>query len=42
MRRGPLAALIDLFLAYVATLRGILLAMGGKTFTTWAPAKSRD
>ncbi|MBO9581295.1 MAG: glycosyltransferase [Sphingobium sp.] len=42
MRRGPLAALIDLLLAYVATLRGVLLAMGGKTFTTWAPAKSRD
>ncbi len=42
MRRGPLAALVDLLLAYVATLRGILLAMRGKTFTTWAPAKSRD
>jgi cellulose synthase/poly-beta-1,6-N-acetylglucosamine synthase-like glycosyltransferase len=42
MRRGPLAALIDLLLAYVATLRGVMLAMRGKTFTTWAPAKSRD
>lgn len=42
MRRGPLAALVDLLLAYVATLRGVLLAMRGKTFTTWAPAKSRD
>jgi cellulose synthase/poly-beta-1,6-N-acetylglucosamine synthase-like glycosyltransferase len=42
MRRGPLAALIDLLLAYVATLRGVLLAMRGRTFTTWAPAKSRD
>jgi cellulose synthase/poly-beta-1,6-N-acetylglucosamine synthase-like glycosyltransferase len=42
MRRGPLAALVDLLLAYVATLRGVLLAMQGKTFTTWAPAKSRD
>jgi cellulose synthase/poly-beta-1,6-N-acetylglucosamine synthase-like glycosyltransferase len=42
MRRGPLAVLVDLLLAYVATLRGVLLAMQGKTFTTWAPAKSRD
>ena len=42
MRRGPLAALVDLVLAYVATLRGIMLAMQGKTVTTWAPAKSRD
>ncbi len=42
MRRGPLAALVDLVLAYVATLRGVMLAMGGKTFATWSPAKSRD
>jgi cellulose synthase/poly-beta-1,6-N-acetylglucosamine synthase-like glycosyltransferase len=42
MRRGPLAALVDLLLAYVATLRGVMLAMRGKTFITWAPAKSRD
>ncbi len=42
MRRGPLAALVDLLLAYVATLRGILLAMRGRTFATWTPAKSRD
>jgi len=42
MRRGPLAALVDLLLAYVATLRGVMLAMRGRTFTTWAPAKSRD
>jgi len=42
MRRGPLAALIDLLLAYVATLRGVILAMRGKTFTIWAPAKSRS
>ena len=42
MRSGPLAALVDLLLAYVATLRGVMLAMRGKTFTTWAPAKSRD
>jgi cellulose synthase/poly-beta-1,6-N-acetylglucosamine synthase-like glycosyltransferase len=42
MRKGPVAALMDLMLAYIATLRGILLSMGGKTFTTWAPAKSRE
>jgi cellulose synthase/poly-beta-1,6-N-acetylglucosamine synthase-like glycosyltransferase len=41
-RRGPVAALMDLVLAYVATLRGIALAMRGRTFITWAPAKSRD
>jgi cellulose synthase/poly-beta-1,6-N-acetylglucosamine synthase-like glycosyltransferase len=42
MRRGPLAALVDMLLAYVATLRGVVMAMRGRTFTTWAPAKSRD
>ncbi|BAK66757.1 putative glycosyltransferase [Sphingobium sp. SYK-6] len=42
MRRGPLAALMDLLLAYVATFRGIRMAMRGQTFTTWTPAKSRD
>jgi len=42
MRKGPIAALMDLVLAYVATLGGILLSMGGKTFTAWAPAKSRE
>jgi len=42
MRRGPLAALVDLLLAYVATLKGVLLAMRGHTFTLWSPAKSRD
>ncbi|HWJ69040.1 MAG TPA: glycosyltransferase [Sphingobium sp.] len=41
-RRGPLAAIIDLLLAYLATLKGILLAMRGRTFTVWTPAKSRD
>ena len=40
-RRGPLAAIIDMLLAYVATMKGVLLAMRGQTFTTWAPAKSR-
>lgn len=42
MRRGPLAALVDLLLAYVATLKGVSLAMRGRTFTLWQPAKSRD
>jgi cellulose synthase/poly-beta-1,6-N-acetylglucosamine synthase-like glycosyltransferase len=41
-RRGPLAAIIDMGLAYVATLRGIALAMRGQTFTVWTPAKSRE
>ncbi|MBT2185717.1 glycosyltransferase [Sphingobium nicotianae] len=41
-RRGPIAAIIDMGLAYVATLKGILLAMRGQTFTIWVPAKSRD
>jgi cellulose synthase/poly-beta-1,6-N-acetylglucosamine synthase-like glycosyltransferase len=41
MRRGPLAAIVDLLLAYVATLRGISLAMRGANFTTWQPAQSR-
>lgn len=40
-RRGPFAALMDILLAYFATLRGIALAMRGRDFTTWAPAKSR-
>ena len=42
MRRGPLAVIMDLLLAYLATLRGIMLAMRGRTFTVWTPAKSRD
>ncbi len=42
MRRGPLAAIMDLLLAYLATLKGVILAMRGRTFTLWSPAKSRD
>lgn len=42
MRRGPLAAIMDLLLAYLATLKGVMLAMRGQTFTVWTPAKSRD
>jgi len=41
-RRGPIASIMDLLLAYVATLKGVLRAMRGQTFTVWAPAKSRD
>jgi cellulose synthase/poly-beta-1,6-N-acetylglucosamine synthase-like glycosyltransferase len=41
-RKGPFAALIDILLAYLATLRGITLAMRGRDFTIWAPAKSRQ
>jgi cellulose synthase/poly-beta-1,6-N-acetylglucosamine synthase-like glycosyltransferase len=41
-RKGPFAALIDILLAYLATLRGITLAMRGRDFTVWAPAKSRQ
>lgn len=42
VRRGPLAAIIDLLLAYLATLKGVLMAMRGQTVTTWTPAASRD
>lgn len=41
MRRGPTAAIVDMFLAYVATAQGIWTAMRGANFTTWQPAKSR-
>jgi cellulose synthase/poly-beta-1,6-N-acetylglucosamine synthase-like glycosyltransferase len=41
-RKGPFAALMDILLAYFATLRGITLAMRGRDFTIWAPAKSRQ
>lgn len=40
-RKGPLAAIADIMLAYGATLRGIVLAARGKDFTLWTPAKSR-
>ncbi|MEJ7925211.1 glycosyltransferase family 2 protein [Sphingobium sp. AN641] len=41
MRRGPLASVVDILIAYAATLQGVVRAMGGGTFVTWAPAKSR-
>jgi cellulose synthase/poly-beta-1,6-N-acetylglucosamine synthase-like glycosyltransferase len=40
-RRGPLAALVDVLIAYAATLQGVAQAMSGRTFAVWAPAKSR-
>ncbi|PHP21093.1 histidine kinase [Sphingobium sp. IP1] len=40
-RGGPLAALVDILIAYAATLQGVLKAMSGRTVTIWNPAKSR-
>lgn len=38
---GPLAALVDILIAYAATLQGVFKAMSGRTVTVWNPAKSR-
>ncbi|AMK17681.1 MULTISPECIES: glycosyltransferase [Sphingobium] len=38
---GPLAAVVDILIAYAATLQGVLKAMRGRTVTVWNPAKSR-
>ncbi len=40
-RGGPLAALVDIMIAYAATLQGVLKAMSGRTVTIWNPAQSR-
>jgi cellulose synthase/poly-beta-1,6-N-acetylglucosamine synthase-like glycosyltransferase len=40
-RRGPLAALVDVLIAYAATLQGVAQGMSGRTFAVWQPAKSR-
>ena len=40
-RAGPFAALVDILIAYAATLQGVAQAMAGRTFTVWNPAKSR-
>ncbi|EQB17333.1 glycosyltransferase family 2 protein [Sphingobium lactosutens] len=40
-RRGPLAALVDMLIAYAATLQGVTKAMRGRTVTIWNPAQSR-
>ncbi len=40
-RSGPLAALVDVLIAYAATLQGVAKAMTGRTVTVWNPAQSR-
>lgn len=40
-RRGLAAAVLEIILAYLATLQGIFSAMRGATFSTWTPAQSR-
>lgn len=40
-RSGPFAALVDIMIAYAATLQGVAKAMSGRTVTIWNPAKSR-
>lgn len=40
-KRGPFAALVDVLIAYAATLQGVAKAMTGRTVTIWNPAKSR-
>jgi cellulose synthase/poly-beta-1,6-N-acetylglucosamine synthase-like glycosyltransferase len=41
-RRGPAASLMDILLAYIATLIGFKRAIQGAAPTIWTPAKSRD
>ncbi|WP_340264218.1 glycosyltransferase family 2 protein [Sphingobium mellinum] len=38
---GALAAIVDILIAYAATLQGVARAMSGRTVTVWNPAKSR-
>jgi len=40
-KSGPFAAVVDIVIAYAATLQGVVKAMTGRTVTTWNPAKSR-
>nr|WP_278254180.1 glycosyltransferase family 2 protein [Sphingobium sp. BYY-5] len=40
-KSGPFAALVDVLIAYAATIQGVARAMSGRTVTTWNPAKSR-
>ena len=40
-RSGPLATLMDILIAYAATLKGVVKAMRGRTVTIWNPAQSR-
>lgn len=41
VKSGPIAALFDILIAYIATLQGVIQAMRGRTFAVWNPAKSR-
>jgi cellulose synthase/poly-beta-1,6-N-acetylglucosamine synthase-like glycosyltransferase len=40
-KSGPVAALVDVLIAYAATLQGVAKAMTGRTVTIWNPAQSR-
>ena len=40
-KSGPFAALVDVLIAYAATLQGVAKAMTGRTVTVWNPAQSR-
>ena len=40
-QRGPLASIMEIIIALMATLLGVFRAMRGKTFAVWNPAKSR-
>jgi cellulose synthase/poly-beta-1,6-N-acetylglucosamine synthase-like glycosyltransferase len=40
-KSGPFAALVDVLIAYAATLQGVVKAMMGRTVTIWNPAQSR-
>ncbi|MEC3910796.1 glycosyltransferase family 2 protein [Sphingobium sp. CR2-8] len=40
-KSGPFAALVDVLIAYAATLQGVGKAMTGRTVTIWNPAQSR-
>jgi len=40
-KSGPVAAVVDILIAYAATLQGVFKAMSGRTVTVWNPAKSR-
>lgn len=41
VNRGPVAAVVDILLALVATLIGVHRAMRGQVVVTWSPAKTR-
>ncbi|MFN5825819.1 MAG: hypothetical protein ACK446_02040 [Rhodobacterales bacterium] len=40
-RKGPLASIMEIVIALLATQQGVLRAMRGQTFAVWNPAKSR-